>query len=87
MWRLSDGQVLRCRQWQDECVLYNDWTGNTHLLDPAALFLLRALQGAPSDTDTLAGLLRSGCPDDALSEQELAELLAELCELQLIEAH
>lgn len=46
-WRLVPGQLLRARQWDDEVVVYNDLSGDTHLIDAAAMAILRALQAAP----------------------------------------
>ena len=57
MWRLTPGQALACREWDGEAVLYNDLSGNTHLLDGAALDLLHALRDQPADAATLAARL------------------------------
>lgn len=43
-WRLVPGQLLRARQWGDEFVVYNDLSGDTHLVDAGAMDLLRQLQ-------------------------------------------
>ena len=87
MWRLTAGQQLRCRSWGDESVLYNDLSGDTHLLDEGAIFLLRTLQGAAQHE---AALVDSLCTEfdvarEDASARETAELLASLCALALIE--
>ena len=59
------GQLLRARRWDDEFVVYNDLSGDTHLIDAAAMAMLLALQAAP------AGLVLAGAADgapDALDE-------------------
>ncbi len=73
MWRITPGQALRRREWQGEYVLYNDISGDTHLLGADAVELLLALQQAPT-------------PESALVDgAEDAALLAQLQALSLIE--
>ncbi|MBP1202260.1 PqqD family protein of HPr-rel-A system [Duganella sp. 1411] len=82
-WRLSAGQRLRRRQWDGECVLYNDLSGDTHLIGPDALQLLLALQERPADADALArALLAAGLAQDA---GEVPALLDQLERLALVE--
>lgn len=76
-WRLAPGQTLRHRAWQGEYVLYNDISGDTHLLDADAAALLLALQHGPARQSDLLG------DADAAGG---AELLDQLRELALIEA-
>ena len=86
-WRLIDGQVLRYRVWDDEAVLYNDLSGATHLLGPAALCVLEALRSGPAPATALASrLLDEFEIDDATIGAELAALLDELSGLSLIES-
>lgn len=85
-WRLMDGQSLRYRVWDDEAVLYNDLSGATHLLGPAALCVLEALRPGPASSAALAGRLLEGFEiDDTALGAELDVLLDELSELKLIE--
>lgn len=84
-WRLTLGQQLRRRQWDGECVLYNDLSGDTHLLGADALELLLALLAGPADAGALARrLLAAGL--DADEPAEVDALLAELEGLALVEA-
>jgi PqqD family protein of HPr-rel-A system len=87
MWRLTPGQQLRCRRWGDESILYNDLSGDTHLLDDSAMFLLRILQRA---TQPEAMLVVAMCTEfeadhDEASALDVGELLASLHALSLIE--
>ncbi|MEV4783177.1 HPr-rel-A system PqqD family peptide chaperone [Burkholderia sp. LMU1-1-1.1] len=83
-WRLSAGQQLRRRQWDGECVLYNDLSGDTHLLGADALELLLALQAGPADTGALERrLLAAGL---AAADDGAATLLEDLERLALVEA-
>jgi PqqD family protein of HPr-rel-A system len=59
VWRLAAGQRLISRSWDDECVLYNDLSGATHLLGAAALHLLQRLRAGDADVDTLVASLQA----------------------------
>jgi PqqD family protein of HPr-rel-A system len=87
MWRLTAGQQLRCHSWGDESILYNDLSGDTHLLDDSAIFLLRLLQRAAQPE---AMLVAAMCTEfeadhDDASARDIVELLASLHALSLIE--
>jgi len=84
IWRLVPGQRLDHRCHDGECVLFNDLTGDTHLLEQAVLDLLDALRTAPRAAAELAG--DDGAPEsdpDVLGE--LDEVLADLAALSLVE--
>lgn len=87
MWRLTAGQQLRWRSWGDESVLYNDLSGDTHLLDDSAMLVLRLLQRAAQPEALLADALCAefDTDHDAASAQDTADLLASLSALSLIE--
>ncbi|MFC0250937.1 HPr-rel-A system PqqD family peptide chaperone [Massilia consociata] len=86
MWRVIHGQSLLYRRWDDEAVLYNDLSGATHLLGPAALCLLEALRAGPAGVDALSAVLLAEFEVDASSlPEELASLLDSLARLDLIE--
>ncbi len=82
IWRLAPGQRLVHRCHDGECVLFNDLSGDTHLLDDLTLGLLQALGEAPQSTSALAG----GDPADPDTLAALDELLASLAALYLVEA-
>ncbi|QBE63600.1 hypothetical protein [Pseudoduganella lutea] len=71
-WRLVPGQALLHRGWDDAFVLYNDLSGDTHLLSDGAMAMLIALRDGDVTPDELAA-------------PEVAELLATLRQLDLIE--
>lgn len=58
-WSLRPGQTLQHRQWDGEYVLYNDLSGDTHLLGDAAIVLLQALRSGPATCAALAALLEN----------------------------
>lgn len=85
MWCLSAGQKLQRRQWDQEWVLYNDLSGDTHLLGADAVELLLTLHAGPADVDSLlyalhAASLMAGGSDEVIT------LLGELEQLALVEA-
>lgn len=90
IWRLAPGQRLVHRCHGGECVLFNDLSGDTHLLDDLTLGLLQALGETPQSASALAGCgVESLDPVDPADPDTLAaldELLASLAALNLIEA-
>ncbi len=86
MWRVVPGQSLAFREWDGEAVLYNDLSGNTHLLDGGAVEVLLALRPGPLDAATLAARLadRFDADGDALPAA-IEDMLAELARLDLVE--
>jgi PqqD family protein of HPr-rel-A system len=58
-WSLRPGQTLQHRHWDGEYVLYNDLSGDTHLLGDAAIVVLQALRSGPATRAVLAAVLES----------------------------
>ena len=87
IWRLAPGQRLQYRCWDGECVLYNDLSGDTHLLDEFALALLEQLQRAPPAAAQLAAAfgLDPDAADPADDAAVLQEVLADLVALHLVD--
>ena len=87
MWRVIPGQALQYRVWDDEFVLYNNLSGDTHLLGANAVHVLLALQHAAADEETLITslCLSLGIERDEESPLQVAQLLADLQSLSLIE--
>lgn len=87
IWRLAPGQRLVHRCHDGECVLFNDLSGDTHLVDELTLGLLQALAEAPQSASALAdGGADSIEPADPDTLAALDELLASLAALYLVEA-
>ena len=85
-WRLRPGQTLQYRQWDGECILYNDLSGDTHLLGEAALELLLALRRGPATQAALAAILQAGFEiDPAELASETDALLRDLQHLHLVD--
>jgi PqqD family protein of HPr-rel-A system len=61
-WELAQGSQLHWKCWDDEFVVFDEGSGDTHLLDALAAEVLKALEDAPGDVPTLiarvAGRLR-----------------------------
>ncbi len=87
IWRLAPGQRLVHRCHDGECVLFNDLSGDTHLVDELTLGLLQALAEAPQSASALAdGGADSPEPADPDTLAALDELLSSLAALYLVEA-
>lgn len=87
VWQTMPGQLLRFRVWDDEGVVYNDLSGDTHLLGAPSLHLLTTLaMGSANDAALDAALAAEFDfdPDQDLGAERDA-LLAELLRLHLIE--
>lgn len=80
-WHVLPGQRLLYRQWEQEAVLFNDLSGDTHLLDADALALLLAVRDGAADVAALRAALAAD--DDA--DDELQALLEQLAAISLIE--
>jgi PqqD family protein of HPr-rel-A system len=88
MWQLRTGQRFRFHQFDDEFVLYNDLSGDTHLLGDAAMHLLSVLQQGPHTHDSLIEALALGLNGarDGAFDAEAGAVIAQLAALHLIEA-
>jgi PqqD family protein of HPr-rel-A system len=77
VWRLAPGQALRRHGWDGEHLVYNDISGNTHLLTEAALALLLALQQQARPQSALAADLRyaAGAVESLLADLEALSLI------------
>ncbi|MDL2353712.1 MAG: HPr-rel-A system PqqD family peptide chaperone [Pseudomonadota bacterium] len=86
MWQLMYGQLLQYRSWDGaEYVLYNDLSGDTHLLGAdAALLLLTLKQGAAGEPALLASLNAARDGAEPVAPDQLAALLAQLAALSLL---
>lgn len=88
LWQIAPGQKLASWGWDDEFVLYNNLSGDTHLLDSDSMALLASLQRAPASVDALVAQLSDGVePDDlAVLPETMATLLAQLKKLYLVQS-
>jgi len=53
-WRAAGGNSLHLKFWDGELVVYNELSGDLHILDDSAAHILQALQQAPADVLSLA---------------------------------
>ncbi|NHZ63506.1 HPr-rel-A system PqqD family peptide chaperone [Massilia genomosp. 1] len=82
-WHVLPGQRLHYRQWEQEAVLFNDLSGDTHLLDADALALLLAVHGGARDAAAMR--LALGLADeDQDANDALQALLEQLASISLI---
>jgi len=86
MWQVIPGQDLRQRVWDDEHVVYNNLTGDTHLLTADTMHILHVLQDGPLDEAGLVAALRIRLDLDGEDiAADVATLLAELERIFLVD--
>jgi PqqD family protein of HPr-rel-A system len=84
-WRIVPGQALKHRVWGEECVVYNNLSGSTHLIEASALQVLLALRPSMLDEAALTALLCAELELQADEAVHIPALLADLQALELIE--
>lgn len=88
-WRALPDPALHVRSWDDEFVVYNSLSGDTHLLGSAAAHILLKLQQAPSDAivlaESLAPQLQAGMEMENELVDQITRLLEDLHTLALVE--
>ena len=78
VWRLPAGASLLWQSWdEDEVIVFNRASGQTHLLDAFSAAVLRRIEAAPT---TLPHLQRYFAADLALEESVLSDRLSAFCE-------
>lgn len=77
VWRLASSQELLYRGWDQEFVVYNHASGDTHLLEGSAMRLLLELQNGPRPGAELAFAL-------GIDGDDFVGLLADLESISLI---
>jgi PqqD family protein of HPr-rel-A system len=87
---MSAGQLAASRHWDGEFVVYNNLSGDTHLLGADAMLVLRRLQQGEADTAALLAALHEGAEAPAAATRaalaaELEAMLDDLRRLALID--
>ncbi len=78
---------MHWRSWDNEHLVYNCGSGDTHLLDELSAEILRKIERAPATVEELQGFLTHWISEDAVLEIPgfITDLLKELQSLCLIE--
>lgn len=86
-WQVCGPAGLARVEWDGEVAIYHRGSGDTHLLDPLAAELLRALETGPrSDADLVSLLSELVSPQPESPPQAVVEtILGELRRLNIIE--
>ena len=86
-WQLCNGQTLRMLSGEDESVVYNDRSGETHLLSAMAVSLLVYLREGPDNVSGISARLARDWEFDTENEipSVVTALTSELDALGLIE--
>jgi PqqD family protein of HPr-rel-A system len=86
-WRVPMGFSLHWQSWDDEFVVYNSGSGDTHLLDSVAAEALQSLERESANLSELAGKVAASLEinlDDNLSAY-LERLVSDFHRLGLVE--
>lgn len=84
VFRLVAPEQFHWRSWDEWSVLYQAASGDTHLLNTAAVDLLRTLQQTPASAEQLAAQGTASI-QATIDPEQLTTLLTRLTELGLIE--
>ena len=87
MWQVAKNTTLHIHSWEDEFVIYNSASGDTHLLGMVAAQSVIRLQQGPSESSGLLkdiSQLLQISPDDEL-KQLIDNTLTDLSGLGIIE--
>jgi PqqD family protein of HPr-rel-A system len=86
-WRVISSSALHFRSWDDDFIVYNGLSGDTHLLGSTAAQILLKLQQAPSTaialSESIAPLMQAEMDNELVFHIE--NILADLDTLALIE--
>ncbi|NOT67764.1 MAG: HPr-rel-A system PqqD family peptide chaperone [Methylophilaceae bacterium] len=86
-WHATTGGSLHWRAWDDEMVIYNNTSGDTHLLGVDAAQILLLFEQAPADLGIVSEQFATGFPAETHEEStlQIEQILLQLHELALIE--
>ncbi len=77
-WQLAEGCRLHWKAWDQEFVVFDEGSGDTHLLDPLAAEVLKALEESPGEVPGLARRVVARL--DLARDTDLHERVRELVE-------
>lgn len=85
-WQVSAPGSLHMRAWDNEVVVYEATSGNTHLLDTTAARILATIANAPADAPAIAQALadHGHAPPTEQTHEQVDAILAELAAISLI---
>jgi len=87
LWSIVPNATLHLKIWDDECVVFNSGSGQTHVVDPIATLLIRRIKEGPIDSQALLSHVAKLLDVELTSEvrNALEARLQYLDELSLIE--
>jgi PqqD family protein of HPr-rel-A system len=88
VWSVVTPEALHWKMWDDECVVFNATTGQTHILDPVLALLIRQIDEGCNNTDELLNRTTKLLGVDLTEEirETLGQMLHQLAEFSLIES-
>lgn len=88
LWRLRAQACLHWRNWDDQWVVFNEASGQTHLLDAVTTAILSVIEKSPSDVPNLTSVAmqESGLHDESSWSTTVSAVLERLTGVGLIES-
>jgi len=86
-WELAEGSRLHWISWDDEYVIFDEGSGDTHLLDLMTAEVLRALEQSPGAESALIErvAVRLDIDPDAALERRIREAIQKFREAGLVQ--
>ena len=86
-WALAEGSRLHWISWDDECVVFDEGSGDTHLLDFLTAEVLKVLEQSRGPVPALVGRVaaRLDLDPDADLERRIREAMERFREAGLVE--
>jgi PqqD family protein of HPr-rel-A system len=85
-WALNSDCRIHLRRWDDDTVIYDETTGGTHLLSPAAAEIFDMIARETLTAETIVARLAAqvGCIADEAFSSKIQETLEKLDMIELI---
>ena len=86
-WSIVAGATLHWKVWDDDCIVFNTASGQTHLLDPIPALLVRQIEAGCGNSEELFSQTARLLDTDLTAELQssLEDMLRQLDQLGLIE--
>ena len=88
VWSVVTPEALHWKMWDDDCVVFNATSGQTHVLDPVLALLIRQIDTGCNNTDELLNQTTRLLGVELTEEirESLRQMLHQLEQFSLIES-
>ena len=86
-WRTVAGFPLHCREWGDECLVFQEGAAGTHLLGPLEAAVLRCVESVPAGETALLATVSASLrvPADGELNASIGAVVSQFEDLGLVE--